>query len=210
MLTLVDAVRSRRSVGRLVDPAPTDEEIIDLVTDAASAPDHGLLRPWRLIVVRAAAREALGAALAACCPADDRVARERAASKPLRAPLLLSIVLVPRENPKIPEWEQLAATSAMVSNLGLLLHASGYGTIWRTGSVTDSAQVRRLFGLAPGERLLGWLYIGTPNPGQSLAPRPPFTPHERLFALHPADGVVPLLLPLAASTPRGTSVGLPA
>ncbi|MFI6226252.1 nitroreductase [Micromonospora echinospora] len=192
MMTLLDAVRSRRSVGRLVDPAPSDEEIVALVTDAASAPDHGLLRPWRLIVVRDTARDALGAALAEGCPADDAVGRRRAAGKPLRAPLLLSIVLVPRDNPKVPEWEQLAATSAMVGNLGLLLHDAGYGAIWRTGNVTDSPQVRGLLGLAPGERLLGWLYVGTPGAASPPVPRPVFAPHERLFALRPGGTVVPL------------------
>ncbi|BCL17534.1 nitroreductase family protein [Micromonospora sagamiensis] len=192
MMSLVDAVRSRRSVGRLVDPAPSDEEIVALVTDAASAPDHGLLRPWRLIVVRDAARDALGAALAAGCPVDDEVGRRRAAGKPLRAPLLLSIVLARRDNPKVPEWEQLAATSAMVSNLGLLLYDAGYGTIWRTGSVTSAPTVRHLLGLTPDELLLGWLYVGTPGPTSTPAPRPPFAPHERLFALDPGGTVVPL------------------
>lgn len=192
MMKLVDAVRSRRSVGRLGDPAPSDAQILDLVTDAATAPDHGLLRPWRLIVIRGAAREDLGAALAAGCAADDRVGRERAAGKPLRAPLLLSIVLTPRDSPKVPEWEQLAATTAMVANLGLLLHDSGFGAIWRTGSVTGSPHVRDLLGLAPGERLLGWLYVGTPNPELTLPPRPPFTPDGRIFALRAGGPVVPL------------------
>jgi nitroreductase len=50
----------------------------------------------------------------------------------------------------------------MANSMMLLLHARGYGSIWRTGRFTESERVRRLFGLGQDERLLGWLYIGTP------------------------------------------------
>jgi nitroreductase len=191
-MELVEAVRTRRSISRLTDPAPLDDEILDLVADAATGPDHGLLRPWRLIVIRGAARDALGAAFAADCPAEDLAGRERAAGKPLRAPLLLSIVLTPRQNPKIPEWEQLAATAAMVSNLCLLLHSAGYGAIWRSGAATESPHVHRLLRLSPGERLMGWLYVGMPSPTMSPPPRPRFRPHDRIFALEPTGSITPL------------------
>ncbi|HEX6499455.1 MAG TPA: nitroreductase [Micromonosporaceae bacterium] len=193
-MELIDAVRSRRSVGRLVDPAPSDEEILDLVTEAATGPDHGLLRPWRLITVRGDARRTLGEAFAADLPDDDAAGRERAAGKPLRAPLLLSIVLEPRENPKVPEWEQLAATAAMVHNLSLLLHAGGWGAMWRTGAPVRSPHVHKLLGLSAGEQLLGWLYVGTPRDA-NLPPRPPFDPRDRIYALDPTGTVEPLAVP---------------
>ena len=190
-MELIDAVRSRRSANRLTDPAPTDDELLDLVTDAATGPDHGLLRPWRLITIRGEARHTLGTALAAGA-GDDQAARDKAAGKPLRAPLLVAIVLQPRDNPKVPEWEQLAATAAMVHNLGLLLHGRGFGAIWRTGEPTRSPQVRDLLGLGTGEQLLGWLYVGTADAQRPPAPRPRFEPQERLFTLHPGGDITPL------------------
>lgn len=194
-MTLADLVRSRRSQSQLTHPAPTDEEIVRLVADAATGPDHGRMRPWRLILVRDTAREALGAAFVADLPPEETVARQRLAAKPLRAPLLLSIVFAPQPSPKVPEWEQLAATAVMVSNLCLLLHGHGYGAIWRTGAPNDSPHVHRLLGLCPDERLLGWLYVGMPNPTATVPPRREFHPHDRLFALEPAGAsatVVPL------------------
>jgi len=191
-MELLDAVRGRRSVARLTAPAPSDDEILDLLGDAAGAPDHGLLRPWRLISLRDDARSLLGAAFAADLPEVDPQARERAAGKPLRAPLLLSIVLTPKENPKVPEWEQLAAVAAMVHNLGLLLHARGWGAIWRTGAPTGSPNVRAVLGLGPDERLLGWLYVGTPDPTRPPPPRPRFEARDRLFTLLPSGAVKPV------------------
>jgi nitroreductase len=190
-MELTEAVRGRRSVSSLTDPAPTDEEICALIADAAMGPDHGLLRPWRLILIRDAAREALGTAIAADLPADDCAARARAAAKPLRAALLVAIVFSPRDVPKVPSWEQLAATVAMVHNLALLLHGHGWGAMWRTGAPSRSPGVREFHGVGTGEQLLGWLYVGTPA-GSAPAFRPEPDVRSRVFALRPDGAVTPL------------------
>jgi nitroreductase len=193
---LIDAVRGRRSSGRLAEPAPTDEDICDLLADAATGPDHGLLRPWRLVLVRDTARQTLGSAIVADLSEPDDSARSRAAAKPLRAPLLLSIVFSPVDNPKVPEWEQLAATTAVVHTLTLLLHERGWGAMWRTGVPCRAEPVRQLLGVRPGETLLGWLYVGTPQPVRPV-PRPPFDPRVRLAVLD-QDGT---LRPLPSAVP---------
>ncbi|WP_086702312.1 nitroreductase family protein [Streptomyces sp. PBH53] len=63
----------------------------------------------------------------------------------------------------------------MTSSLILLLHARGFGSVWRTDNLTESDRIRRLLRLNPGERLLGWLYIGTP---QRLTPPRRRTPED--------------------------------
>jgi hypothetical protein len=65
------------------------------------------------------------------------------------------------DHPKVPEWEQLAATTGMVTTLSLLLHSHGWASIWRTGAAVHAPQVRKYLGVADEERLLGWLYVGT-------------------------------------------------
>jgi nitroreductase len=149
--------------------------LLSLLRGAMTAPDHGLMRPWRLIVLRGSARRLLGTALAQASGGDAE-ARARAAAKPLRAPLLVSIVFVPRPAPKVAEWEQLAATVAMVQNLILLLHVRHWGSIWRTGQVVDAEAVREVLRLEPHERLLGWLYIGTPDMSRPVVPRGDLVP----------------------------------
>ncbi|MEU7434061.1 nitroreductase [Streptomyces sioyaensis] len=171
-MNVTQAISTRRSVKRLTDPAPADDEVISLVETAANAPDHGLLRPWRLILVRGGARDALGDACARAASGTPD-AQERARAKPLRAPLLVSIVFCPQQHEKVPEWEQLAATAAMVHALELLLHDRGWGVIWRTGAGLDAPQIRQLLGLPVEERLLGWLYVGTPLPAGGRVSRPP-------------------------------------
>ncbi|MFI9819133.1 nitroreductase [Streptomyces sp. NPDC052013] len=156
----LETVLTRRSVGRLTEPAPDDGELLALVEAAMTAPDHGRLLPWRLITLRGEERAELGRTFAARA-GDDHLARERAAAKPLRAPLLIAIVFSPVAHRTVPRWEQLASTVAAIHTLTLLLHDRGYASIWRTGSLTRDTGVRTLLRLDPGEQLLGWLYTGT-------------------------------------------------
>ncbi|MFF7652127.1 nitroreductase [Streptomyces sp. NPDC007983] len=157
-MDVTTAMLTRRSEHHLDDPAPTDEEFAYLLKVAATAPDHGLLRPWRWILIRGDDRDELGACFAEEAPAERR---SQAVAKPQRAPLLASLVFTPAQGHRVPEWEQLAATSAMTHSLILLLHSRGFGSIWRTGAAIRSPRVRQLLGLRDEEELLGWLYIGT-------------------------------------------------
>jgi nitroreductase len=81
-------------------------------------------------------------------------------AKPLRAPLLLAIVVAPQPSIKVPDWEQEAAAAGVAHALSLVLAEAGWGVMWRTGPEVRSDEVHRVHGLAPNERLLGWLYVG--------------------------------------------------
>ncbi|MFG2924319.1 nitroreductase [Streptomyces sp. NPDC048305] len=181
---VLDAVLTRRSATRLTEPAPGRADLERLVQAAATAPDHGRLRPWRLVAVSGEERARLGDALAEA--ADTPEQAHRAAAKPLRAPLLLTIVHRPvPDHPKVPEWEQLAATTGMVTTLSLLLHSHGFASIWRTGPAVQAPQVAKHLGVNDDEQLLGWLYVGTRNASDVADRRPPDTPAR--ITWHTAD-----------------------
>ncbi|MFD7705147.1 nitroreductase family protein [Streptomyces caelestis] len=165
------AVLTRRSVTRLVAPAPGDEEFRYLLRSAATAPDHGTLRPWRWILVRGEGLDTVVDSLAEELP---DVPRQQLAARTVRAPLKAMLVFRPRVGHRVPEWEQLAAASAMTHALLLLLHARGYGAIWRTGLLCTSLTLPRRLGLGAQERLLGALDIGSPDP--AAAPQRRRTP----------------------------------
>ncbi|MYR01213.1 nitroreductase, partial [Streptomyces sp. SID6139] len=170
-MDVMTAVLTRRSEQILHGPSPSDEEFAYLLRGANSAPDHGRLRPWRWILLRDDDRDALGECLAGE-DGPDASAVERMRAKARRAPLVAALVFAPRESGRVPEWEQLAAATCMAYTLMLLLHARDYGSIWRTGDASRGAPVRRLLGLKPGERMLGFLYIGTPDPSVTRNRRP--------------------------------------
>jgi nitroreductase len=156
---VADALRRRRSQSKVTQKAPTARELLPLIEAAGSVADHSGLRPWRLIALRGAARDRVGAAMAAAAGLEGHAA-EKLAAKPLRAPLLLAVVVSPRPSIKVPDWEQEAVASGVAHALSLVLDEAGWGVMWRTGLQTRSPEVAAAHELAPGERLLGWLYVG--------------------------------------------------
>ncbi|MEW2283273.1 nitroreductase [Streptomyces sp. NPDC047841] len=169
-MDVMTAVMTRRSEQTLHGPAPSDGEFAYLLRGASTAPDHGRLRPWRWVLLREEDRDALGRCLADEAGGDE-VTVERMRAKLRRAPLVAALVFSPREG-RIPEWEQLAAATCMTHALMLLLHSRGYGSIWRTGALARSTTAAGLLCLEPGERLLGSLDIGTPDPTATRHRRP--------------------------------------
>jgi nitroreductase len=88
--------RHNVSPRRLAAPGPSAEQLNALLALAAAAPDHGLLTPWRFIVVPVAQRHRLAEAFArALIERDPGVTAqqiESAREKAHRAPLLMVAV----------------------------------------------------------------------------------------------------------------------
>ncbi len=167
----------RRSYPRVTADAPSHDELLPLIEAAATVADHGSLRPWRLIELRGEARDRLGAALVDGSGLTGSDA-ERLAAKPLRASLLLAVVVVRKPSIKVHDWEQDAAAAGVAHLLTLLLDDAGWGVMWRSGGHTRSEAVRRLHQLGENEELLGWLYIG----GKTADSKP-----DARAAINPAD-----------------------
>ncbi|QNO38770.1 nitroreductase family protein [Protaetiibacter sp. SSC-01] len=170
--------RSHSSVG---DEAPSDKELLRAIEVAGTVADHAALRPWRVIAIRGEARERVGRAIAEDSGATGSDA-EKLARKPLRAPLLLAVVVSPKPSAKVPDWEQEAVASGVAHALSLLLDEAGWGVMWRTGHYTRSGAVHRAHELAPDERLLGWLYVGS-KPEKKSGKRKPVTAKKHLSSL---------------------------
>ncbi len=180
-----EAMLHRRSQSAVGHAAPGDREIARLLGIAGTVADHAGLKPWRVIAIRGEARERVGRAIAAAWGLEGEAA-EKLARKPLRAPLLLAVVLSPQPSLKVPEWEQEAVASGVAHALSLLLDEEGWGVMWRTGIWTRSEAVHTAHGLAPQERLLGWLYVGSPRRKEGKhekGPRKPVKAAERLSRL---------------------------
>ena len=150
----LDAVLARRSWSKVTDEAPTHEQLLELVAAAGRVADHSSLHPWRIIELRGDDRERLGRAI------NKAQGEKGASSKPLRAPLLVAVVVSHRKSHKVPRWEQEAVASGVAHVLSLLLDEAGWGVIWRTGHYTRAKAVAKAHGLKKNEELLGWLYVG--------------------------------------------------
>jgi nitroreductase len=177
----VDLLFRRRSIGRLTEPAPTDDELTTMLRAAAAAPDHGELRPFRFLVLRGAGKDAFGAVLAEAYlqrveaaggrPEPAKLEKER--TKLGRAPLVVVVGAVHVHDDKIPWEDQVGAANAAAQNLLLAATALGYGSMWRTGDPTFDPHVKRALGLTEHDAIVGFVYLGTPHEGGAKPPNEP-------------------------------------
>lgn len=174
ILALLETRRSGRPRD-LVAPGPKPEELERILAIAARTPDHGKLHPWRFVHVRQAQREAFAALLEsayrAANPNPGRLEIEAAHRFAHQAPELIVLVSAPVPDHKIPVWEQELSCGAAGMNLLLAAHALGYAGGWVTGWAAYSDMVRDAFGAA-GERIAGFIFLGTPGADLEERPRP--------------------------------------
>lgn len=172
----LQSLLSRQSCWPLTEPAPSAREL-DAIFDAAlRAPDHGNLRPWRFVVIRGDARQALGDVLVRLADAREPDAppgaHEHRRQKVFGAPLIIALGAAVNRASKVPELEQLLAVGAAAMNLLNAIHLLGYGGFWATGVDSRDAGMREALGFAPDEQLLGFLFVGTPPAQTAPAKRP--------------------------------------
>ena len=159
----IEVLHQRAASPRLIEPAPSSDELALIYQAALRAPDHGMLRPWRFLVVDGDARSELGVLFVDSLVPEDEAKRNKLLNAPLRAPLIVVAVTEFKENPKVPPVEQIASTAAAVQNMSLAAHALGYASIWRTGPPAFSTKVKEGLGLKAEDEITAFLYIGTPT-----------------------------------------------
>ena len=156
------------------EPGPGKKELDLILAAAARTPDHGKLFPWRFIVFEGKGRKRMGDVLAEAQKAagekDKHPEAERA--RFLRAPVVVAVVSRVTENIKIPEWEQVLSAGAVCQNMLIAAHAMGYVANWLTEWCAYDAVVKEGLGLKPGERIAGFIYIGTSDVKLEERPRP--------------------------------------
>lgn len=156
---------TRRSASRLVEPAPAGEQLQNILRAGMRAPDHKTLQPWQFFVIEGEGRERFSAVLekGAIAAGSDEKAQEKARTAPFRAPLIITVVAKCEENGKVPLWEQEMSAGCAVMAMQMAAVAQGFGGIWRSGALTESAEVREAFDCRPQDKIVGFLYLGTPQ-----------------------------------------------
>ena len=166
---VVRAIKSRRSVPpkHLRDPGPTEAEIHLMVQAALAAPDHGNLRPWRLVLIPQSRRAGLAtlfrAAKLETQPDASPEELDNAGAKAFNAPTLLVVLIDPVEgHAKITVEDQVIALGAALQNLILTAHAFGYGVMITSGEKLRSHALQSSFARRMTERAVAFVSIGTP------------------------------------------------
>jgi len=160
---VLDFLARRRSASAMTlrAPGPGPEDIAKLVRLATRVPDHGKLAPWRFVLLEGADKDRFAERLRdlALRRGDEAAAGKLA--KLTTPPLAVAVVSSPKPG-HIPEWEQVLSSGAVCATLLYAALAMGYGANWITDWYAYDPEAQAILGLAPGERVSGFLLIGTP------------------------------------------------
>lgn len=161
-------ISSRQNISpkRLVEPGPSAVQIEQLFRAAAAAPDHGLLTPWRFVVVPAPKRADLAEVFALALIDRDPGATleqiEAAGEKAHRAPfLMLAIARLGPCKPNIPTLERMVSVGCAIQNMLLTAHSLEFGSSLTSGQAMQSKRMHDLFQLRDGEEAVCFVNIGT-------------------------------------------------
>ncbi|CAN5866580.1 nitroreductase family protein [soil metagenome] len=175
----IDFLSGRRSApGNLAEPGPTRAQLDRMLQATGTVPDHGAMRPFRLVVIEGEGRTAFGDALAKGAaerkPEAPPGAFDKMKNKAFRSPTIIAIIASPKPG-KAEVWEQKATAACAGYAITLAAHAMGVGAVWKSVPFTRGTALAQLFDLTEGEEVLGFIHLGT-HTDEPLEPRPPIDP----------------------------------
>jgi nitroreductase len=169
--------RQHTAPKRLTEPGPSSDQLHMILQAAVTAPDHGRIRPWRLVEIAPDQRERLGRAFALTLMQRDPQAsaeqRQDAHDKALRAPTLWFAIVDTRPvQPEIAWADRWVALGCAIQNVQLMAHALGFGCGITSGQAVNAQPMRELFGLGEHEMGVCFLSFGTITSQKPARPRP--------------------------------------
>ena len=154
------ATRRSASALTLTEPGPDAAQLDDLLRIAARVPDHGKLAPWRFVILGGAEKTAFAARLEQLAVYRNDPILAGKLAKVKVPPLAVAVISSPVAA-AIPEWEQVLSAGAVCMNLLNAALASGFGANWITDWYSYDLEAGAILGLKPGERVAGFVLIGT-------------------------------------------------
>jgi nitroreductase len=159
-------------IGRALAPVPFSSTVYLAAEALMLAGSDAQKQKW---LPKIAAGEAIGTAFRAKYPdaAPEQLEYER--KRLARAPLVIAVVSRAAPHVKIPEWEQVLSAGAAAMSLVFAAHALGFAANWITEWYAYDRTVLDALGLAPHEKIAGFIHIGRHATRPDDRPRPPLS-----------------------------------
>lgn len=161
----LDLLLNRRSIARLSAPAPEGKVLENIIRAGLRAPDHAGLTPWRFVISQGEGLQKLANILVDAAKADNRddAVIEKAGHAPFRAPMVITVIAKVTEHDKVPAFEQYLSAGCAAHAMQMAAVAQGYQGFWRSGKWMFHEKVRDAFKLKGEDKIVGFLYLGTPG-----------------------------------------------
>jgi nitroreductase len=149
----------------LGEPGPSDEELSMIALAALRGPDHNKLIPFRFVVARGEALERLAELFVDYGRRRGKTGEvlEAERVRAMQAPVVVAVIArIENGNKDVPPYEQWACVGGAITNALTALHIMGYAGKMLSGVRAADPVIEGAY-CKEGERLLGWISMGTPK-----------------------------------------------
>lgn len=173
-MSIRQTIIERRSIkqfnGQKVDKAT----VLQLIEDAAWAPNHGNREPWRFVIAagenQTAVHELIRGFAFPSWQAEEPAALAKKMEK-FTLPGAYAFVIVPEDVRQKERLEDYAAASMLIQNMQLLGWEQGIGMCWKTPGFLDNPKFREALQVQRGERVIAMVQIGHFDQTPAAKPR---------------------------------------
>ena len=179
---VINFLRKRRSVTakNMVSGKVKESHLQQILEAGIRVPDHGALKPWRLVVIAGKKRELIDRTviLPEFCKKNPEYTSEMAkieGARLQRADVVIAVLSCPKEHKSIPEWEMHLSAGAVCTTLLYAAQSFGYAAQWLTEWYAyNEALLKTLGGSIGKDKIAGFIYIGEKikEPNERTRPDP--------------------------------------
>ena len=179
-LHVISFLEKRRSIAvRQMSPGKVDDVHLEQILNAGiRVPDHGALKPWRLVVITGESKKRIDEDVIFSefqsenpSATDDVQVREK--TRLQRAEVVIAVISSPKESKKIPAWEMQLSAGAVCTTLLYAAQSLNYAAQWLTEWYAYNDKVLSELGGIPGrDKIAGFIYIGEKISDPFERPRP--------------------------------------
>jgi nitroreductase len=149
----------------LGEPGPSDDELAVATLAALRGPDHDKLIPFRFVIARREGLERLAELFVDYGRRRGKTGEvlEAERVRAMQAPVVVAVIArIDDGNSEVPPYEQWACIGGAISNALTALHFMGYAGKMLSGVRAADPVIEGAY-CKDGEKLLGWISMGTPK-----------------------------------------------
>ena len=164
----IDFLEKRRSVTakKMARGNVNKDHLRQILSVGIRVPDHGALKPWRLVVITGAKRKQIDEEV--IVPEFMRANPDATAENILvektrfqRADVVIAVISSPVNHKTIPKWEMQLSAGAVCTTLLYAAQSLGYAAQWLTEWYAYNKKMIKTIGGDPDkEQIAGFIYIG--------------------------------------------------
>ena len=166
--SFVDFLSNRRSVTakKMARGNINKDHLRQILSVGIRVPDHGALKPWRLVVITGAKRkqideEVIFTEFIRANPEASAENQSIEKTRLQRADAVIAVISTPVQHKSIPKWEMQLSAGAVCTTLLYAAQSLDYAAQWLTEWYSYNQKMLKTLGGEPGrEQIAGFIYIG--------------------------------------------------